>query len=74
MPLMEYLMTLTFRMEKFIGWSWYPLVVLVLMGGALIFLAVCRRPGRPWTGSFSYKRYHVDAKAGRCENAAVRLA
>ena len=42
MPLMEYLMTLTFRMEKFIGWSWYPLVVLVLMGGALIFLAVCR--------------------------------
>ena len=42
MPLMEYLMKLTFRMQKFIGWSWYPLVVLVLMGGALIFLAICR--------------------------------
>lgn len=42
MPLMEYLMKLTFHMPRFIGWSWYPLVVLVLMGGALIFLALCR--------------------------------
>ena len=42
MPLMEYLMKLTFQMPRFIGWSWYPLVVLVLMGGTLIFLALCR--------------------------------
>lgn len=42
LPLMEYLMVLTFRMPKFVGWSWYPLVALVLMGGTLIFLAVCR--------------------------------
>lgn len=42
MPLMEYLMTVTFHLPKFMGWSWYPLVALVVMGGALIFLAICR--------------------------------
>ena len=42
LPLMEYLMTVTFRFPKFYGWSWYPLVALALMGGALIFLAICR--------------------------------
>ena len=39
---MEFLMVLTFRFSKFIGWSWYPMVALILMGGALIFLAICR--------------------------------
>ncbi len=42
MPLMEFLMVITFDLPRFIGWSLYPLVVLVLMGGALIFLAICR--------------------------------
>ena len=42
LPLMEFLMGLTFRFSKFIGWSWYPMVALILMGGALIFLGICR--------------------------------
>ena len=42
LPVMELLMKITFHMPQFIGWSWYPLVALVLMGGALIFLALCR--------------------------------
>lgn len=40
MPVMELLIKQTFRLEKFIGWSLYPLVALVLLGGALIFLAI----------------------------------
>ena len=39
---MELLMVITFRLPGFIGWSLYPLVALVLLGGALIFLAICR--------------------------------
>lgn len=42
LPLMELLMVITFRLPVFIGWSLYPLVALVLLGGALIFLAICR--------------------------------
>lgn len=42
LPLMELLMVITFRLPGFIGWSLYPLVALVLLGGALIFLAICR--------------------------------
>lgn len=42
MPLMEYLLCLTFENLRFIGWSWYPLTALVLLGGMLIFLAICR--------------------------------
>lgn len=42
MPVMEFLMNLTFRWERFIGWSVYPLVALVLLGGMLLFLAICR--------------------------------
>lgn len=41
MPLMEYLMCYTFHAE-FIAWSAYPLIALVLFGGMLIFLAICR--------------------------------
>lgn len=38
MPLMEFLMKITFDLQ-FIGWSVYPLVVLVLFGGFLVYLA-----------------------------------
>ena len=39
MLLIEYLITITFAL-KFIGWSIYPLVVLLLFGGMLIFLGI----------------------------------
>ncbi|MBQ6849149.1 MAG: hypothetical protein IJN76_03735 [Clostridia bacterium] len=39
MPLVEFLMNLTFGLS-FIGWSIYPLVVLFLFGGLLIYLAI----------------------------------
>lgn len=39
MPLMEYLMVLTFDELRFVGWSLYPLITLVLFGGMLFFLA-----------------------------------
>lgn len=42
MPLMEFLLCLTFEKVHFVGWSWYPLTALVLLGGMLIFLAICR--------------------------------
>lgn len=37
----ELLMDYTFGLPRFIGWSLYPLVTLVLLGGLLIFLAIC---------------------------------
>lgn len=40
-PLMEFLLCKTFAL-RFIGWSIYPFVALVLLGGLLIFLAICR--------------------------------
>lgn len=42
MVLIEWLINLTFGLPKFMGWSLYPLIVLVLLGGGLIYLAVCR--------------------------------
>lgn len=42
MPLMEYLIVTTFHRPRFAAWSFYPLVILVLFGGMLIFLAICR--------------------------------
>ena len=39
MLLIEFLMKVTFGL-RFIGWSIYPLVVLVLFGGILIYLAI----------------------------------
>ncbi len=42
MPLLEFLINLTFDKEKFLMWSFYPLIGLVLLGSMLIFLAVCR--------------------------------
>lgn len=42
MPLMEFLLSLTFEPLHFGTWSFYPMIVLVLFGGMLIFLAVSR--------------------------------
>ena len=42
MPLLEFLICITFRGIQFGIWSFYPFAVLVLFGGMLIFLAVCR--------------------------------
>lgn len=42
MLLMEFLMDITFVKVEFIGWSFYPLVSLALIGGVLIFLGICR--------------------------------
>ena len=39
---MEHLLILTFPAIVFIGWSLYPLTVFALLGGLLIFLAICR--------------------------------
>lgn len=40
--LVEFLSYITFDNVSFYGWSFYPMVVLVLLGGMLIFLAICR--------------------------------
>lgn len=40
MPLMEFLMKITFSIP-FFGWCFYPLAALVLLGGLLLFLAIC---------------------------------
>ncbi len=42
MPIMELLLCVTFSGISFIGWGFYPMVALVLLGGMLIFLAICR--------------------------------
>lgn len=42
MPVIELLLTHTFRREAFFGWSFYPLLALVMLGGYLIFLGICR--------------------------------
>ena len=42
MLLMEFLLDLTFEHIQFIGWSFYPMVSLALIGGLLIFLGICR--------------------------------
>ena len=42
MPLLEFLLYYTFQLNKLVGWSFYPLVSLVLVGGLLIFLAICK--------------------------------
>lgn len=39
--LMEFLINMTFGIERFFGWSLYPLIVLALVGLVLIFLAIC---------------------------------
>lgn len=42
MPLMEFLLNITFRRPHYAAWSIYPMTALVLLGGMLIFLAICR--------------------------------
>lgn len=43
MPLMGFLLNLTFfESARFAFWSLYPMTPLVLLGGMLIFLAICR--------------------------------
>ena len=42
MPVMEWLLNLTFGFTHGFVWSLYPLTALVLLGGMLIFLAICR--------------------------------
>ncbi len=42
MPVMELLLSVTFQGIVFRGWSFYPLGALVLFGGFLIFLGICR--------------------------------
>lgn len=42
MPVMELLLNHTFARPRFIFWSLYPLVVLVLLGITLITIAICR--------------------------------
>ena len=42
MPLIEYLIYLTFDIVSKVRWSPFPLSALVLVGGVLIFLAICR--------------------------------
>ena len=42
MPLVEFLLCITFRGIPFAVWSFYPLAALVVLGGMLIFLAVYR--------------------------------
>ncbi len=42
MPLMGFLVNLTFFTPRFAFWSLYPLAGLVALGGMLIFLAICR--------------------------------
>ena len=41
-PLVEFLSYITFESIHFLGWSFYPMIVFVLLGGTLIFLAICR--------------------------------
>ncbi len=42
MVVVEILMDITFSIPKFLGWSFYPLVVLGLVGGYFIYLAISR--------------------------------
>ena len=42
MPLLEFLLHYTFETKGVMGWSFYPLVCMVLIGALLIFLGICR--------------------------------
>ena len=42
MTVLEILIHVTFDPELLVVWSFYPLIAFVLLGGTLIFLAVCR--------------------------------
>lgn len=42
MLLVEFLANITYNVSRFIGWSFYPLTALVIIGGLLIFLGIYR--------------------------------
>lgn len=42
MLLTEFLMSITFESVRFIGWCFYPIIVLGTVGAFLIFLGICR--------------------------------
>ena len=42
MPLIEYLIFVTFDIASKVNWSIFPLVALILVGALLIFFAICR--------------------------------
>lgn len=42
LPLMELFLVITFEGIAFTGWSFFSLIPLVLLGGFLIFLGICR--------------------------------
>ncbi len=42
MLLLEFLIDITFGISPMIGWGFYPMSALVILGGFLIFLAICR--------------------------------
>ena len=42
MPLLEFLINITFHYSRFLMWSFYPMIIFGLLGGTLIFLAICR--------------------------------
>jgi len=52
MPVMELLILQTFRLNRFIGWSIYPLAALGLLGALLIFLAICKPARESMTRKF----------------------
>ena len=42
MPVMELLLNYTFHRSRFIGWSFYPLSALVILGIVLLVMALCK--------------------------------
>lgn len=38
LPVMEHLISRTFCLPGFLGWSWYPMICLMVAGGVLLFL------------------------------------
>ena len=42
MPMMEFLLNITFMPGRYLLWSYFPMGALVLIGGYLIFLAICK--------------------------------
>lgn len=54
MPVTEVLMHITFARYRFSGWSLYPLGALMLLGGFLIFLGICRPARETMARKFFY--------------------
>lgn len=45
MPLIEYLLYVTFAGIAFLGWCWYPMIALILLG-AMLFVIELHRPSK----------------------------